>query len=193
VRSCRGHVRHDAVRFRTVLRLLLLAVLTQLSACADSAADYRILFGESESRLSPDEMAAAFALVKEGLTVSDDGLRLEDANCGDMVPTSEIVDLNRDSIYEIFVEWGNTCTSGMSGRSLALLVRDEAGGYRRELGFPAFGWTALGLGEDGWPDLSIGGPGFCHPVWARRAGSYDFKCNLPESPDGCAVIGNICQ
>ncbi len=173
--------------------ILCVACLSSLAACAQPSADhYRILFGSSESRLSAGEMAAAFAAFGDALTVSADGLRLEDPNCGDIMPSVEIVDLNQDGTQEIFVQWGGACTSGMAGRSLTLLIRDPAGGYQRQFGFPAASWAPLATGEGGWPDLSISGPSFCHPVWTFRAGAYEFKCNRPESLDGCALRGDVC-
>jgi hypothetical protein len=174
--------------------ILLIIGLTPHAACVQPPADqYQILFGDSEARLSADEMASAFSAYSDGLTISTDGLRLEDPNCGDLTPSVEIVDLNKDGVQEIFVQWGNACTSGMTGRSLTLLIKDPAGDYHRQFGFPAADWVPVAMGEDDWPDLMLGGPGFCHPVWTFRAGAYDFRCNRPDSLGGCALREDVCD
>lgn len=82
---------------------------------------------------------------------------------------------------------------GAAGRSLTLFVPNPESGYERQFGFPAGGWTALESKTDGWPDVSFGGPGFCHPVWAWRNGAYEFICNLPEQAGGCEGKVNICR
>ena len=179
---------------RLTAALLLSSGLSLLAAgCGDTTIDTSALFGNAESELSAAEEAAAFSAFATAFTVSQDGSKLEDPNCGDIAPEAEVVDLNEDGAAEVFVLWGNTCTSGGAGRSLSLLVPDASGAYEFELGFPASGWTALAKGPAGWPDLSIGGPGFCRAVWSRTGTAYEFKCNLPESPGGCDSIGNVCQ
>lgn len=45
--------------------------------------------------------------------------------------------------------------------------------------------------QQAWPDLSIGGPGFCRPVWSWQQDAYAFKCNLPETDGGSAMRGDI--
>jgi hypothetical protein len=130
--------------------ILVSASVALLSGCASRPSEsYRILFGNSESRISSDEKGAAFAAFSDWLTISADGLRLEDQNCGDIAPEVEIVDLNRDGTQEIFILWGNTCTSGMTGRSLTLLIRDSADRYRQLFGFPAAAWSLHEVGEGG--------------------------------------------
>jgi hypothetical protein len=163
------------------------------AACSEPSSQSNLLFGPAESRLSPADKADAFSAFAAPFAVSADGSNLEDANCGAIDPETEVVDLNDDGDFEVFVSWGNTCTSGMAGRSLSLLAKDSVGAYAAEFGFPAAGWTAVSEGPAGWPDLAFGGPGFCHAVWARQDAAYDFKCNLPESPGGCDNVGNICQ
>jgi hypothetical protein len=73
-----------------------------------------------------------------------------------------------------------------------MLAKDAAGQYQTQLGFPALGWTALPAREQGWPDLSFGGPGFCHAVWAWNGDAYAFKCNLPETEGGCTNPASTC-
>ena len=150
------------------------------------------LFKEDETALSMWErqrVAEAFAAT---FPLSVDGQRFEDANCGDVNPEITPVDLNRDGLFEVFVQWGNACTSGRNGRSLTLFIRDAVGGYQPQLGFPAAGWSERQYDGQEWSDLILGGPGFCHPLWTWNQDRYQFNCNVPEEQDGCASIGNVC-
>jgi eukaryotic-like serine/threonine-protein kinase len=150
------------------------------------------LFKQGDSTLSMwdrQRVADAFA---EIFALSADGQHFEDPNCGDVMPEITPVDLNRDGLFEVFAEWGNTCTSGAAGRSLTLFVRDADGTYQPQLGFPAGGWRELQIAGSEWSDLIFGGPGFCHSVWTWNQNRYEFKCNVPEQEGGCASIGNVC-
>ena len=60
-----------------------------------------------------------FAEFSQDFTLSADAARLEDPNCGDIMPSSEVVDLNSDGRSEVFVQWGNACTSGAARRAAA--------------------------------------------------------------------------
>ncbi len=128
----------------------------------------------------------------ENFPLSADGAGFVDPNCGNVDPEATPVDLNGDGVFEVFVQWGNSCTSGAAGRSLNLFVSDASGTYRPQLGFPALGWNVLQTEQREWPDLSFGGPGFCHAVWTWQQDQYAFKCNLPESPGGCTDRGDVC-
>lgn len=80
-------------------------------------------------------------------------------------------DLNGDGKPEAIVSsYGSFCY-GMTGQGYALLSRQANGSWRQidgGSGIPEFLPTK---GTGGWPDMSIGGPGFCFPVlrWNGRA------------------------
>ncbi|MBT8091345.1 MAG: hypothetical protein KJO01_14155 [Gammaproteobacteria bacterium] len=172
--------------------VLAVVLMASLLACSAKRPEFATLFGDEEIPLSPTDKAAVFAAVETLFPLSSDGLRFEDPICGDVAPGVEVTDLNGDGSPEVFVQWGNTCTSGMTGRSLTLLTKDSGGQYQLQFGFPALGWIALEtIGQD-WPDLRFGGPGFCHPVWTWQSGNYMFKCNLPEESGGCASRDSAC-
>jgi hypothetical protein len=177
------------------MRAIAFVLLSNLLAgCAgDHAPAYALLFGENESRLTSPEMQSIFSQMESAFPVSNDGTSLVDPNCGDIEPNAEVVDLNGDGSYEVFIEWGNSCLSGSTGRSLTLFVKDSSGSYRHQLGFPAFGYQPLERGADGFPDLQFGGPGFCFAVWEWTGTDYEFKCNQPQQAGGCNREENICQ
>ena len=164
-----------------------------VAACNSEPAQASVLFASGESRLAPAELKAIEAAFTEHFSLSDDGLHLVDENCGEIPARTEIVDLNGDGEYEVFVFWGNTCTSGHAESSLSLFTRDSSGRYRQQLGFPAASYTALLTGKDSYPDLQFGGPGFCFAVWSWNGNNYEFKCNSPQEEGGCQYTGNVCQ
>ena len=157
-------------------KLLCLLIALPVAACSRQEPPTTLLFAAADLESITTALESAF----------------QDSTCGDLMPTSEVVDLNNDGEHEIFIQWGNTCTSGMTGRSLSLFVKDATGRYQPQLGFPALGWTKRDSATKDWPDLSFGGPGFCHPVWAWSSDQYQFKCNLPETPGGCDSRGKTC-
>jgi hypothetical protein len=151
------------------------------------------LFAADETRLSSAEQGAIHAVFAEWFALSSDGLHFEDEACGEIPTQTEIIDLNGDGTAEVFVHWGNSCTSGHAGRSLSLFARDSSGVWNDQLGFPAFDYSALTASNAGYPDLEFGGPGFCFAVWSWTGGHYEFKCNSPQEEGGCLYTGNVCQ
>lgn len=105
-----------------------------------------------------------------------------------------MVDLNGDGVEEVFVSWGNTCTSGLAGRSISLFVKDRHGRFVENLGFPGSS-EILTSRNEGFPDLMIGGPGFCHGVWQWTGTKYGYKCSIEEEPEACSRKGikTICR
>lgn len=175
------------------LYLFCLAVATvSLAGCAEDSSGADLLFADNATHLDAADKRAIATLIETMFPLSADGQRFEHPDCGDVMPVTDVVDLNGDDDYEVFVTWGNACTSGGAGRSLTLLSKDAQRGYQMQLGFPALGWTALASASQGWPDLSFGGPGFCHAVWTWRDDGYEFKCNLAETEGGCQSRSNIC-
>ncbi|MDH4048372.1 MAG: hypothetical protein OEW68_08590 [Gammaproteobacteria bacterium] len=176
------------------MRAIALTFLSILVAGCSGGGEpaYSVLFGEDETRLSADEQQAVFSMMASAFPLSEDGETLTDPNCGDIEPVTEVVDLNGDGSYEVFITWGNSCLSGHAGRSLTLFVKDRSGKYQYQLGFPAAGYDALERGVDGFPELLLGGPGFCFPIWAWDGDNYEFKCNLPQEEGGCEYQGNTC-
>ena len=85
-------------------------------------------------------------------------------------------DMNKDGKEEVFVSFGNTYTSGNTGSSISLFIKDAAGIYTDNFGFPGTIPEALITANLGYPDLLIGGPGFEFPVWRWNGKMYkDYK------------------
>ncbi len=90
-------------------------------------------------------------------------------------------DINKDGQEEIFMLWGNSFTSGMTGSSISLFIKDKTGKFVSGLGFPGTLPDVLSTSNLGYPDLLIGGPGFEFPVWRWNGKAYDFYKQVKEA------------
>ena len=71
----------------------------------------------------------------------------------------------------VIIEGGAICY-GMTGQHFWLLSKQANGGWKRihdETAMPDFLKTK---GAGGWPDIQMGGPGFCFPVWRWNGRAY---------------------
>ena len=81
-----------------------------------------------------------------------------------------MADLNGDGLPEAVITEGGTFCYGNTGQGFWVVSKTANGGWRlitNGIGIPEFLKTK---GADGWPDMSVGGPGFCFPVerWNGR-------------------------
>lgn len=90
-------------------------------------------------------------------------------------------DLNNDKKEEIFVLYGNSYTSGNTGSSVALFVKNAAGTYEMNLGFPGTTPDVLTTSNKGYPDILVGGPGFDFPVFRWNGKTYDNYKTVKDS------------
>lgn len=90
-------------------------------------------------------------------------------------------DLNKDSKEEIFVSYGNSFTSGNTGASIVLFIKNAAGIYEMNLGFPGLTPDILTTSNKSYPDLLIGGPGFDFPVLRWNGKKYDNYKTVKDS------------
>jgi hypothetical protein len=87
-------------------------------------------------------------------------------------------DLNGDGRPEAVVTEGGSYCYGSAGSGFQLLSKQKNGSWRVMIGnngIPEFLKTR-GVGR--WPDISIGGPGFCFPV--VRWNGKEYKLNRYE-------------
>lgn len=82
-------------------------------------------------------------------------------------------DLNKDGKEEVFINFGNTYTSGNTGSSIILFIKNATGVYEMNLGFPGMIPDVLTTINKGYPDLVVGGPGFEFPVFRWNGKIYD--------------------
>ena len=160
-------------------------------ACAPSALAQTegstLLFHPDSTTISEADQRAIFDALE--YTVSADGTSLEVVDCGPIYAQATETDLNGDGVVEVFVLGGNTCTSGMDGSTITLWIKNADGSYAMNLGFPAGRWTVLETSNMGYPDLAIGGAGFCEAVWRWDGTSYQQHGTRETEPGGCDGIG----
>lgn len=93
-------------------------------------------------------------------------------------PPIERRDLNGDGKAEVIVRDEGMCY-GMAGAYFAILTPDGPGKWRpviNMIGIPRL----LKTRAEGWPDIEVGGPGFCFPVWRYTGKIYDHHRNEYE-------------
>lgn len=120
---------------------------------------------------------------KKGFT---DGESEEDAFSAEVLPT----DMNKDGLEEIFVSYGNTYTSGMTGSEIVLFIKTN-GRYQENLGFPGLIPDALSSSNQGYPDLLIGGPGFEFPIWRWNGNKYNLHRRVKDKDVKAIKTTNI--
>ena len=82
---------------------------------------------------------------------------------------------------EVFVLFGNSYTSGNAGSSISLFIKNAAGVYSLDLGFPGTVPDALSTSNQGYPDLLIGGPSFEYPVWRWNGKEYIYYKSVKDA------------
>lgn len=83
-----------------------------------------------------------------------------------------VQDLNGDGLPEAIITEGSTACFGDTGVGYTLVSKQADGNWRvmsRGVGILLVQATK---GKDGWPDLEIGGPGFCFPIERWNGSEY---------------------
>ncbi|HEV7334443.1 MAG TPA: hypothetical protein VGO06_00625 [Bosea sp. (in: a-proteobacteria)] len=106
-------------------------------------------------------------------------------NGGKFVQKTEVKDLNGDGVDEIILTEtgtkGAAVCFGMIGQIASILIADGSGKWRRELGFRGE-LSFIKRSDSAWPDVEIGGPGFCFPLWRMRdSGHYTLYKQCDEN------------
>ena len=142
---------------------ILFAVAPLLLFCASASA--------APEKLSPADEAAAFTAAGFKLKGKQWRACVDDPSPNTRGEIGEVRDLNGDGRLEALVtEGGSFCYGNQVGGYW--LVSKQADGRWTPItsgtGIPTFLATK---GVGGWPDIEIGGPGFCFPVvrWNGRA------------------------
>lgn len=145
-----------------MLRNLALAVILTGTAALAAAA---------ELHLSDADKTAAFKAAGFKMT----GGRWE--GCGDPGTASyeagaieSVADLNGDGRPEAVITEGSVFCYGATERGFTLLSKQGDGTWKTMNSGPGMPNFLATKGAGGWPDIEIGGPGFCFPVerWNGR-------------------------
>ena len=145
----------------------------------------------AQARLSPADEAAAFRAA--GFKrVAGKWKNCEDGSASSSYSPGVVVtarDINSDGRPDAILTEGGAMCYGMTGQSFWLVSKQANGSWRvitSDIGLP----TILPRrAATGWPDIEIGGPGFCFPVqrWDGRAYThyrfqYEGKPCRPRRP-----------
>jgi hypothetical protein len=87
----------------------------------------------------------------------------------------KVADLNGDGMPEAILTEGGTYCYGNTGQGYWLVSKLANGSWKlmsSGTGIPEFLNTK---GVDGWPDISVGGPGFCFPVERWNGREYKLQ------------------
>jgi hypothetical protein len=135
---------------------------TRVAACGAAAAG-----------LSPQDEAAAFTAA--GFKKQGGKWRAcDDPGTASYSPgsISEVVDLNGDGMPEAIIVEGSAYCYGMTGSAFAIVSKQAGGRWKMITGDVGIAEFLATKGADGWPDISVGGPGFCFPVQRWNGKQY---------------------
>lgn len=128
---------------------------------------------EEAIMLGPDDDAKAFAAA--GFVLETDGWR----GCGDPGSASyvpgqieQVADLNGDGQPEILISESSSFCFGMVGMGYSLVSRQADGAWKLIASGPGIVTFQQTRGAGNWPDMEVGGPGFCFPVLRWNGSEY---------------------
>jgi hypothetical protein len=136
---------------------LLVIVLSSATALADPP--------------SPADKAKVVTEATGGKLTALKGKYFEKACGGSLDYEAELVDLNGDGQPEVFTSIQGACLGGAAGVFTNLYIKDKTGQWKPQLGVPGM-YTVLPAKHKGFPDIQIGGPGSCAPVWRWNGRAY---------------------
>jgi hypothetical protein len=109
-----------------------------------------------------------------------------DGNSTASIEKDGVRDLNGDGKPEAIVTESGTACYGNTGQGFYLLTQAAPGSWTQlysSPGIPEF----LGTKANGWPELEVGGPGFCFPILRWDGKTYVFNRNHEYEPGACAA------
>lgn len=122
------------------------------------------------SALSPADEAAAFKAA--GYKQKGKQWRACEDTSSSYTPgvIQEVRDLNGDGRPEAILTEGGTFCYGHTGAGYSLVSKQANGSWKLITGGTGMLSVLNTKGADNWPDIEIGGPGFCFPVlrWNGR-------------------------
>lgn len=131
-------------------------------------------------KLSPPEESAAYKAA--GYKLKGRQWRACDDPSASYTPGAiqEVRDINGDGLPEVVITEGGTFCYGNTGAGYSLVSKQANGSWKlvtSGTGMLSF-LTTKGVG--GWPDIEIGGPGFCFPVERWNGKQYVLQRNEYE-------------
>jgi hypothetical protein len=134
------------------------------------------LSGATEPALSPQDEAAAFDAA--GFSRSGGAWRACDAPEGAASSPGAVelvADLNGDGRVEAILSEGGTFCYGAAENGYFVVGQQADGSWRLLTSGNGIVRPLATKGAGGWPDLEIGGPGFCFAVDRWNGRTYEFN------------------
>lgn len=168
---------------KSVLLVSLLLYCLLASAQTSLTEGAALLFKNTKSALSVIEKNKLFIDTKFRLSKDRKQFVAEEDENKDYPFPAQVfpTDLNKDGKEEVFIVFGNSFTSGNTGSSVYLFIKNAAGKYENQFGFPGVTPDALTTGNKGYPDLVIGGPGMEYPVYRWNGNSYAYFRKISDA------------
>lgn len=142
------------MQFVSLILVVAVASTSSLALCAGP-------------QLSPTEVASAFKAA---------GYKLKGKKwfaCAEG-QVGEVRDINGDGLPEVIITEGGTECHGMTGEGYSLVSKQSSGTWKLMSGGTGIPLFLKSQGIGGWPDLQVGGPGFCFPVLRWNGQKYDL-------------------
>lgn len=139
------------------------------------------LAGAASAQVTAADKAAAIKVTKGKFVDRESG-----ASCDAYIDNEGVRDLNGDGRPEIVVTGSGTFCYGNTGQGYWILQKSPAGTWTivdQNHGIPTFLPTR---GVGGWPDIEVGGPGFCFPINRFNGKGYAFLRNKEYQRGACA-------
>jgi hypothetical protein len=84
-------------------------------------------------------------------------------------------DINGDGLLEVLITESGTACHGMTGEGDSLMSKQANGTWKRVSSGTGIVTFLKGPTVHGWPDMEIGGPGFCFLVHRWNGEQYVFN------------------
>jgi hypothetical protein len=114
----------------------------------------------------------------DGVLKATKGRYFEQACDESLEYDAQVIDLDGNGYPEVFTTVHGICLGGMTGSFLQLYVKDRRGRWKPQFGFPGV-YRVLESRNKGYPDIEIGGPGDCSPVWRWNGQRYALHERCP--------------
>ena len=130
----------------------------------------------AQTVLSPADQTAAFRAA--GFTrVGSAWHGCDDPGTASYTPGAieSVVDLNGDGRPEAVITESSTYCYGMEGQAFSLVGKQADGSWKLIIHSSGIASFLADKGPGGWPDLEIGGPGFCFSAYRWNGREYEYN------------------
>ena len=155
-----------------MIRLSFIALLAALPSTAMAAG----------AALSPEDQTAAYSAA--GFELQDGQWRAcDDPGTASYTPGAIEVtdDINGDGAPDALITEGGSFCFGNTGQGFSLVSKQADGGWKMMASGTGIVRFLTTKGQGGWPDIEIGGTGFCFPV--LRWNGTEYRLNRHEYQD----------